>query len=195
MERIEDAPFPGDGSGGRPADRSGRPSGRRGRGSEPLSHVWFETPLRVRYAETDKMAVVYYGNYFTWFEVGRTDVCRQCGFSYRDMEVERDAFLMVTAAECRYRSPARYDDDVVIRTRVAAYARRTIAFDYEVVRAGTGELLAEGSTAHVVTSASGRVKSFPEAEAALMLARLNAPDAPVRVLGPEGPKPSASEEN
>ena len=62
--------------------------------------LWFETPLRVRYAETDKMGVVYYGNYFTWFEIGRTDVCRQCGFSYRDMEIEDDAFLMVVETHC-----------------------------------------------------------------------------------------------
>jgi acyl-CoA thioester hydrolase len=135
--------------------------------------VWFETPVRVRYAETDKMGVVYYGNYFTWFEVGRTDLCRQCGFSYRDMEIERDAYLMVVSASCRYRSPARYDDDLVIRTRIAAFARRTMTFEYRVEAAGRG-LLAEGSTAHVVTTADGRVRAFPAAEAALIAGRLNA---------------------
>jgi acyl-CoA thioester hydrolase len=137
-----------------------------------LPDVWFETPVRVRYAETDKMGVVYYGNYFTWFEVGRTDVCRQCGFSYRDMEVERDAYLMVVSASCRYRRPARYDEDLIIRTRLAAFARRTMTFDYRVELAVGRELLAEGSTSHVVTTADGRIRSFPEAEAALIAARL-----------------------
>jgi acyl-CoA thioester hydrolase len=143
--------------------------------------VWFETPIRVRYAETDKMGVVYYGNYFTWFEVGRTDMCRQCGFSYRDMEVERDAYLMVVGASCRYRRPARYDDDVLVRTRLAAFARRTMTFEYRVVLATTRELLAEGSTSHVVTTADGRIRAFPASEAALIAARLNAPAPADRV--------------
>ena len=144
-------------------------------------HAWFETALRVRYAETDKMGVVYHGNFFTWFEVGRTDLCRQCGFSYRDMEVEDDAHLMVVEAACRYLRPARYEDDVVVRTRVAGFARRTLRFEYEVVRAAPGELLAEGATAHVVTTAAGRVRSFPERQAALVQARLLGDDAAVRL--------------
>jgi acyl-CoA thioester hydrolase len=135
--------------------------------------TWFETPVRVRYAETDKMGVVYHGNFFVWFEVARTDLCRQCGFSYRDMEIDEDAHLMVVEVRCRYRRPARYDDDLVVRTRVAAFARRSVRFAYEVVRAAGRELLAEGETAHVVTTADGRIRSFPAAQAALVLARLN----------------------
>lgn len=134
---------------------------------------WFDTPLRVRYAETDKMGVVYHSNFIVWFEVGRTDLCRQCGFSYRDMEIEDDAHLMVVEVQCRYRRPARYDDDILVRTRIAAFGRRTLRFEYEVHRAQTGELLAEGSTSHVVTTSEGRVRSFPERQAALVEARLN----------------------
>jgi acyl-CoA thioester hydrolase len=155
-----------------PISSPSTPNARARKAPNELPDVWFETPIRVRYAETDKMGVVYYGNYFTWFEVGRTDVCRQCGFSYRDMEVERDAYLMVVNASCRYRRPARYDEDLIIRTRLAAFARRTMSFDYRVEDAETRELLAEGSTSHVVTTADGRIRSFPETEAALMSARL-----------------------
>jgi acyl-CoA thioester hydrolase len=148
------------------------------RADQSLASVWFETPLRVRYAETDKMGVVYYGNYFVWFEVGRTDLCRQCGFSYRDMELEHDAYLMVVAAECRYRRPARYDDDLVIRTRLVDLAKRTARFEYEVVHPKAGELLAEGSTSHVVANSAGRPRGFPEIEAAMLRSRLNVPAAP-----------------
>lgn len=147
---------------------------------QPAS-AWFETPIRVRYAETDKMGVVYYGNYFIWFEVGRTDVCRQCGFSYRDMEIEEDAYLMVAEASCRYKRPARYEDDLVVRTRIAAFTKRTMRFDYEIVDARTGALLAEGFTAHVVTSSEGRPRSFPAAQAALLRARLMGDDRAVRL--------------
>jgi acyl-CoA thioester hydrolase len=162
---------------------SSPPTPSRGprRRADALPDVWFETPVRVRYAETDKMGVVYYGNYFAWFEIGRTDVCRQCGFSYRDMEIERDAFLMVVSASCRYRRPAHYDDELIVRTRLASFARRTMSFDYRVLRADTGELLAEGSTSHVVTTADGRVRAFPDAEASLIAARLNALSAAVTV--------------
>ena len=140
-------------------------------GSERL---WFETPVRVRYAETDKMGVVYHANFIVWFEVGRTDLCRQCGFSYRDMEIEDDAHLMVVDLRCRFRRPARYEDDLVVRTRIAAFSKRTLRFAYEVVRPATGELLAEGETGHVVTSSDGRPRSFPERQAALVAARLMA---------------------
>ena len=148
-------------------------------------NVWFETPVRVRYAETDKMGVVYHANFLVWFEVGRTDLCRQCGFSYRDLETEDDAHLMVVEARVRYRRPARYEDDLVVRTRVAAFARRTLRFAYEVTRASTGDLLAEGETVHVVTTSDGRPRSFPAAQAALVLARLKGGSAAGRLDGAE----------
>ena len=139
--------------------------------------LWFETPLRVRYAETDKMGVVYYGNYFTWFEIGRTDVCRQCGFSYRDMEIEDDAFLMVVETQCRYRRPARYEDDLIVRTRLDAFSKRTMRFSYEIVDATSRDRLAEGMTAHVVTTSLGRPRTFPVRQAELIAARLMAAEA------------------
>jgi acyl-CoA thioester hydrolase len=133
---------------------------------------WFETRVRVRYAETDKMGVVYHANFVVWFEVGRADLCRECGFSYRDMEVEDDAHLMVVDLKVRYRRPARYDDDVLVRTRVAGFAKRTVRFAYEVMRPATGDLLADGETTHVVTTSDGRPRSFPARQAELVLARL-----------------------
>lgn len=136
--------------------------------------LWFETAIRVRYAETDKMGVVYYGNYFTWFEIGRTDVCRQCGFSYRDMEIEDDAYLMVVETQCRYRRPTRYEDDLVVRTRLDTWSKRTMRFSYQIVDAVTRELAAEGMTAHVVTTSLGRPRTFPARQAELIAARLMA---------------------
>jgi len=75
-----------------------------------------ESRFRVRYAETDQMGMVYYANYLIWMEVGRSDYCRQCGFSYRDLEREEKAYLAVAEANCRYRAPARYDDEILVET-------------------------------------------------------------------------------
>lgn len=121
-----------------------------------------ETLLRVRYAETDQMGVAYYGNYFTWFEVGRAELCRQLGFAYKQMEIEDDAFLIVAEARCSYKKPARYDDLLRIRTRVAETRSRTIRFAYEILNDTTGELLATGETTHVVCDRAGRAKKLPE---------------------------------
>jgi acyl-CoA thioester hydrolase len=121
-----------------------------------------EAPIRVRYAETDQMGVVYYGNYFTWFEIGRVELCRQLGFEYRRMEIEDDSFLMVAKASCRYKRPARFDDLLVIRTRVAESKRRTVLFAYEIVNQASGEIIATGETLHVICDREGRLKSLPE---------------------------------
>ena len=121
-----------------------------------------EILLRVRYAETDKMGVVYYGNYYIYFEVGRVEYMRQRGVNYREMELQDDSFIVVAESKCRYRRPARYDDPLRIRTRVLAAKRRTIHFGYEVVHDETGELLATGETLHVVCDAKGRPKTLPE---------------------------------
>ena len=145
---------------------------RSGPASQPVRQT--RSSVRVRYAETDKMGVVYYANYFVWFEIGRTDVCRQCGFSYRDMEIEDDAYLMVVEAQCKYRRPARYEDDLVVRTRLDSWSKRTLRFSYEIVDAATRELLAEGMTAHVVTTNQGRPRTFPTRQADLIAARLMA---------------------
>jgi acyl-CoA thioester hydrolase len=121
-----------------------------------------DTTIRVRYAETDQMGVVYYGNYFTWFEVGRAEFCRQLGFDYRRMEIEDDSFIVVAEASCRYRRPARYDDLLTIRTRVTESRKRTLRFSYEILRQDTGELLATGETTHVICDRLGQPKSLPE---------------------------------
>ena len=121
-----------------------------------------ETILRVRYAETDKMGVVYHGNYYIYFEVGRVEYMRQRGVNYRQMELEDDSFIVVAESKCRYRRPARYDDPLRIRTRVLAAKRRTIHFGYEIVHHETGELLATGETIHVVCDSKGRPKTLPE---------------------------------
>src|SRR5437773_11249392 len=93
-----------------------------------------ESRVNVRYAETDRMGLVYYANYFIWFEVGRSQYCNDRGFSYRDMERETGLFLIVAEASCRYRTPARYEDELIIRTRVTELTRRTLNFTYELER-------------------------------------------------------------
>ena len=131
--------------------------------------VWHETLLRVRYAETDKMGSVYDANYLVCFEIGRTDYCRARGFSYRDMEQSEDAFLVVAEAYCRYKAPAYYDDELIVRTHITELRKRSLRFGYEIVRASNGQVVAEGETGHVVTDSSGRVRSFPEGYAQRLL--------------------------
>jgi acyl-CoA thioester hydrolase len=123
---------------------------------------WHETLLRVRYAETDKMGIVYYANYLVWFEIGRTEYCRARGFSYLDMEESDDAFLVVAESYCRYKAPAYYDDELLIRTHITELRKRSLRFGYEILRVSDGQIIAEGETGHVVTDSGGRVRSFPE---------------------------------
>jgi acyl-CoA thioester hydrolase len=136
--------------------------------SEPEIHEWSETRLRVRYAETDQAGVVYHSNYLIWFEVGRVELCRDYGFNYRDMETEADTFLPVTEARVKYRNPAKYDDEIIVRTRVIELRSRAIKFAYEVLRASAGDLLAEGETHHIVMNRQGRAKAFPPKFAEMM---------------------------
>jgi len=126
-----------------------------------LNVATFTSRLRVRYAETDQMGVVYYANYFVWFEVGRTDLLRDTGWSYREME--RDGYaLPVITAECGYRQAARYDDAIEIRTRGELISPVRLRFQYEVIRAEDGVLLAEGQTAHGSIGADGRPRRLPD---------------------------------
>ena len=122
-----------------------------------------QTRLRVRYAETDQMGVVYYANYLVWMEVARVNHCRALGFEYRDMEKDAGAYLAVTEAHCRYRAPARFDDEVVIESVVSEVRSRTIRFEYAMRRGETDETLAEGYTLHTVTNREGRMIRLPEA--------------------------------
>ena len=130
--------------------------------ADALFDEWGETTVRVRYAETDRMGVVYHANYLVWFEIGRTEFCRARGFSYRLMEEDGDAFLVVAESYCRYKAPAYYDDDLIVRTHVTELRRRSVRFGYEILRASDGLIIAEGETGHVVTDGHGRVKSMPE---------------------------------
>jgi acyl-CoA thioester hydrolase len=129
---------------------------------DALLDVWHETTLRVRYADTDQMGVVYHANYLIWFEIGRTEFCRARGFSYRDMEADGNAFLVVAESYCRYKAPARYDDELLVRTHVTELRRRSVRFGYEIVRLADDHIIAEGETGHVVTDSHGRVISMPD---------------------------------
>jgi acyl-CoA thioester hydrolase len=120
-----------------------------------------EACVRVRYAETDQMGVSYYANYFVWFEVGRNQYCLDSGFSYRDMEKETGLFLIVADARCRYKTPAKYEDELIIRTHITEITRRTVRFVYEIERLD-GEKIAAGETLHVLINQQGRPSSLPE---------------------------------
>jgi acyl-CoA thioester hydrolase len=124
------------------------------------------TTLRVRYAETDQMGVVYYANYFVWAEIGRIELLRQLGFEYKQMERVDGCHLPVVEANCRYRSPARYDDKIVIETRVIALRSSVIKFAYRILAdRDTGAapiLLAEAETVHVVVDREMKKCPMPE---------------------------------
>ena len=117
--------------------------------------------VRVRYAETDKMGVAYYANYFIWFEVGRAELCRRKGFCYADLEA-LGYILVVTDAHCHYRNPARYDEVLVVRTRLKGINKRMITFAYQLTKKGSEEILAEGETRHLSIGPNGKPKSLPE---------------------------------
>lgn len=108
-----------------------------------------ETRLRARYAETDQMGVVYYSNYFIWMEVGRVDYCRSVGFDYKDMEADDNVLLAVVEARCRYLHPARFDDEVIVRTWIESANPRMVRFGYQLRRADGNRLLATGETRHI----------------------------------------------
>jgi acyl-CoA thioester hydrolase len=117
--------------------------------------------IRVRYAETDKMGVVYYANYLVWFEVGRTDLLRVSGWSYRDMEVEGFS-LPVLEACCAYRQSARYDDELDIHTTGVLLSPVRVRFDYQVLRASDAARLAEGHTVHASLDRQGKPRRLPD---------------------------------
>ncbi len=120
-----------------------------------------ESALRVRYAETDRMGIVYHANYLVWFEIGRTEYCRAAGLPYREME-ERGVLILVTGVECRYRRSARYDDAIVVRAWMPELAARGVTFEYEIADA-QGGILADGLSRHVFAGPDGRPRRAPEA--------------------------------
>jgi acyl-CoA thioester hydrolase len=118
------------------------------------------TTLRVRYAETDRMGVVYYANYFVWFEVARADLLRSLGWTYREME-ETGVLLPVIEAQCEYKRPAQYDDEVAIETTGVIMSPVRIEFQYRVTVAGQTEPAATGRTMHAATTVDGRPCRLP----------------------------------
>jgi acyl-CoA thioester hydrolase len=121
-----------------------------------------ETRLRVRYAETDQMGVVYYSNYLVWMEVGRVELCRACGFEYREMEQQDGVLLAVAEANCRYLAPARYDDEVIVRTWIESAHKRMATFSYEMRLAANDTKLATGYTKHIFLDREFRPAKLPE---------------------------------
>jgi acyl-CoA thioester hydrolase len=126
------------------------------------NHRVNETRVRVRYAETDQMGVVYHSNHLIWFEVGRVEFMRELGFSYRDLERDDGRFIAVAEIKCRYRAPVYYDEEVIVRTQLKSVRESVVVFNYELVRADNAALLAEGETTHIVTDAQMKVAALPE---------------------------------
>jgi acyl-CoA thioester hydrolase len=121
-----------------------------------------ETRLRVRYAETDQMGIVYYANYLVWMELGRAEYCRAAGIRYRDMEQEDGILLAVAEVNCRYASPARYDEEVIVRTWIEQAHPRMVRFAYEMIEAATSRVLATGETKHVFSGRDLKPRKLPE---------------------------------
>ena len=120
-----------------------------------------EIKLRVRYAETDQMGVVYHANYLIWMEMGRTELCRKMGVRYREMEDFDGVLLAVAEVSCRYAYPARYDDDVIVCTAITQATSRLVRFGYEVKSAESDRTLATGSTTHVFCGRDMRPRKLP----------------------------------
>jgi acyl-CoA thioester hydrolase len=133
---------------------------------------WFETQVRVRYAETDKMGIVHHSNYLVWFEFARSEFCRARGFSYKEMEEKDNALMVVAEVYCRYKSPAFYEDVLTLRTKVAEIRSRSLRFIYEIYRGEDKTLLAEGETLHLVTDENKKVRTLPESYREKLLAEV-----------------------
>jgi acyl-CoA thioester hydrolase len=136
-----------------------------------------DTTVRVRYAETDQMGVVYHANYLIWFEVGRVELMRAMGCEYKIMETEDDCHIVVAEAHCRYDKPAHYDEVLRVRTRVTEWRNRIVKFSYEIFRDADNTLLTTGYTAHVICGSNGRPKALPaKYRDALLSLRVPNPD-------------------
>jgi acyl-CoA thioester hydrolase len=129
--------------------------------SEVMRRGYAESRVRVRYAETDQMGVVYHANYLVWFEVGRVDLIRQMGLDYKSMEQVDGALIAVVEARARYKAPARYDDELIVRTSLGNVRGSVVRFTYAVVRATDEALLCEGETVHVVVDREMKRRAMP----------------------------------
>jgi len=126
------------------------------------SSDYIETQVSVRYAETDQMGIVYYANYLVWFEVGRVAWCRAKGFHYAEMEARDKRFMVVAESNCRYKAPAHFGEDIVVRTSLGKATDRVIRYRYEIRGKDTGKLLATGGTAHVITDTEFQPARLPD---------------------------------
>lgn len=127
-----------------------------------LEQGYADARVRVRYAETDQMGIVYHANYLVWFEVGRVELMRQIGLDYRNMERDEGAMVAVVEVTARYKAPARYDDELIIRTRVSSAKLAILKFKYEILRAADEILLCEGETIHLVVGRDMKRRSLPQ---------------------------------
>jgi acyl-CoA thioester hydrolase len=126
-----------------------------------LQQGYAEARVRVRYAETDQMGVVYHANYLIWFEVGRVEFIRQLGMDYKSMEAEEGALIAVVEATARYKAPARYDDELLIRTSLAGVRGPIVRFRYVILRATDETVLCEGETTHIVVGRDMKRREMP----------------------------------
>ncbi len=144
--------------------------------------------VRVRYAETDQMGVVYHANYLVWFEVGRVELMRANGMDYKSMEQE-GAMIAVVEASARFKAPARYDDELIVRTTLASVRGSIVRFKYAVLRAADEVVLCEGETVHLVVGRDMKRRAMPERYAerfASEMARMEKQEA--------GPSPLAQDD-
>lgn len=122
----------------------------------------FSWEVRVTYADTDQMAVVYYANYFVWLEIGRTEFLRSLGIDYRKIENEKKLSLPVIEAYCKYKAPAKYDDIVLIKAKISQMKSSFLRFDYSLFNKQSGELLAEAYTTHVFIDKDRKPVRMPQ---------------------------------
>lgn len=138
--------------------------------SEPAERVRTVTTVRVRYPETDRMNVAYHGHYLAWFEMGRTELMREAGCAYKELEDREGLFFPVISLGSRYLRPARYDDVLEVHTRLAQAGGARVRFEYELHRQADGALLATGFTEHAAVGPDGKAVRLPRP----LLARLQA---------------------
>jgi len=143
-----------------------------------IQQGYAEARVRVRYAETDQMGVVYHANYFVWFEVGRVELLRQLGLDYKTMEQKEGAMVAVVEASARYKAPARYDEELIVRTALAAVRGPIVRFRYTVVRAADDAVLCEGETTHLVVGRDMKRREMPASYAERFAAVLHRTAAP-----------------
>lgn len=129
---------------------------------ENMPKRFVDSLLRVRYAETDSMQIVYHANYLIWMEVGRTDYFRQLGFTYRDLEEQHKLFTPLIEINCRYLASAVYDDEILVRTYIKQINRRLIKFGYEIYRINDNTKLCEGESTHLVVNSERKRSTLPE---------------------------------